>query len=81
MYTIPAFLMVILSFAACAVTFTFFTVNYAGIMEDEDSGINIYFNLNIIMILDSSKIVPKYDLLPAIVCIYLFVSCCMVCYF
>ncbi|PAV63562.1 hypothetical protein WR25_20837 isoform B [Diploscapter pachys] len=64
MYTIPAFLMVILSFVACAVTLTSFTVNYAGIMEDEDS--------------NSSKIVPKYDLLPAIVCIYLFVSCCMI---
>ncbi|PAV66517.1 hypothetical protein WR25_22536 isoform D [Diploscapter pachys] len=64
MYTIPAFLMVILSFVACAVTLTSFTVNYAGIMDDEDS--------------DPSKIVPKYDLLPAIVCIYLFVSCCMI---
>ena len=40
MYTIPAFLMVALSLAACAVTIVFLDANYAGIIEEgSDDGI------------------------------------------
>ncbi|PAV57925.1 hypothetical protein WR25_23829 [Diploscapter pachys] len=65
MYTIPAFLMVALSLAACAVTIVFLDANYAGIIEEGSDD-------------DESKIVPKYDMIPAIICIYLFVMICMV---
>ncbi|VDK46206.1 unnamed protein product [Cylicostephanus goldi] len=66
MYTVPAFFMVILSVICCFVVQFFFKEEYAGIISDEDKGGNPFM------------VVPKFDIVPALICIYLWVVSCMV---
>ncbi|VDM82536.1 unnamed protein product [Strongylus vulgaris] len=66
MYTVPAFFMVILSVICCFVVQFLFKEEYAGIIKDEDKNDNPYM------------VIPKFDTIPALICIYLWVVSCMV---
>ncbi|VDO87212.1 unnamed protein product [Haemonchus placei] len=66
MYTVPAFFMVIISLISCVVVVTLFKEDYAGIVKKDGDGENLFV------------VVPKYDVLPAVICIYLWIIVCMV---
>ncbi|EYC35217.1 hypothetical protein Y032_1109g3619, partial [Ancylostoma ceylanicum] len=66
MYTLPAFFMVFLSIISCVIVHTLFEETYAGILMEEDSSEKQF------------TVVPKYDLIPALICIYLWIVTCMV---
>ncbi|KAL6738138.1 hypothetical protein Aduo_011717 [Ancylostoma duodenale] len=66
MYTVPAFFMVILSIVCCLIVQIFFKEEYAGIIKEEDKK----DDLNIV--------IPKFDVVSALICIYLWVVSCMV---
>ncbi|CAB3410039.1 unnamed protein product [Caenorhabditis bovis] len=60
MYTTPAYLMALICLLAALVMLLIFVEDYAGILKkDENTGENEF------------HVVPKFDLLPALVCIYL----------
>ncbi|CAI2352904.1 unnamed protein product [Caenorhabditis sp. 36 PRJEB53466] len=61
MYTSVAYLMALICITVSAVMFFFFTEDYAGIIEKET-----HDEKN-----NSTIIVPKYDMMPALICIYL----------
>ncbi|VDO51829.1 unnamed protein product [Haemonchus placei] len=66
MYTMPAFFMVLLSIVCCIIIKLFFKEEYAGIIEKkQDEGKNF-------------MVIPKFDMVPAVICIYLWMVSCMV---
>ncbi|CAI2353021.1 unnamed protein product [Caenorhabditis sp. 36 PRJEB53466] len=67
MYTAVAYLMAFSCLASAFVMYMFFTEHYAGIVEKEtvDEKTN------------TTTIVPKYDMIPALICIYLNMMCTM----
>ncbi|EYC36580.1 hypothetical protein Y032_0881g2839 [Ancylostoma ceylanicum] len=66
MYTVPAFFMVILSIVCCFIVQLLFKEEYAGIIKEEDKKD------------DPNIVIPKFDVIPALICIYLWVVSCMV---
>ncbi|VDM56632.1 unnamed protein product [Angiostrongylus costaricensis] len=61
MYTLPAFFMVLLSIICSIVVITVFEEDYVGIIKQDDrEG-------------DSYVVIPNFDLLPALICIYLWI--------
>ncbi|CAD6191201.1 unnamed protein product [Caenorhabditis auriculariae] len=66
MYTSAAYLMTILCLAASVFMFFFFHEDYAGIIEDKEKQDNEFMK------------VPKYDLGPALICIYLYMIVSMI---
>ncbi|KAK6039585.1 hypothetical protein COOONC_22909 [Cooperia oncophora] len=59
MYTLPAFFMVLLSIVCCLIINLFFKEEYAGIIEkNKDEN-------------DAFMVIPKFDVIPAVICIYL----------
>ncbi|KAK6018711.1 hypothetical protein OSTOST_15694 [Ostertagia ostertagi] len=64
MYTLPAFFMVLLSIACCLIITLFFKEEYAGIIETKKE--------------DNDVVIPKFDVIPALICIYLWMVSCMV---
>ncbi|VDL72390.1 unnamed protein product [Nippostrongylus brasiliensis] len=67
MYTLPSFFMVLLSILCCILVETFFVEEYAGIITEEDRNGEASF-----------LVIPKFDIVPALICIYLWVITCMV---
>ncbi|CAJ0604380.1 unnamed protein product [Cylicocyclus nassatus] len=66
MYTVPAYFMVVLSVISCFVIQFLFKEEYAGIISEEDKEGNPYM------------VIPNFDIVPALICIYLWVVSCMV---
>ncbi|KJH43777.1 transporter, major facilitator family protein, partial [Dictyocaulus viviparus] len=67
MYTLPAFFMVLLSFVCSVVVITIFKEDYVGIInQDKDKSDESYV------------VIPKFDLIPALICIYLWIIASMV---
>ncbi|CAJ0603055.1 unnamed protein product [Cylicocyclus nassatus] len=66
MYTMPAFFMVILSIICCFIVQCLFKEEYAGIIKEEDKQD------------DPNLVIPHFDWIPALICIYLWVVSCMV---
>ena len=60
MFTVVSFLMTIVCLAACVIVRIFFKENYVGIIEENEPGS------------ESNVVIPKYDLIGALICIYLF---------
>ncbi|VDN51458.1 unnamed protein product [Dracunculus medinensis] len=66
MYTTPALLMVLISNAAIFMLFAFFEENYAGILSvDKRSWYSIKTHFNAFIV------IPKFDKVPALICMYL----------
>ncbi|CAI2352047.1 unnamed protein product [Caenorhabditis sp. 36 PRJEB53466] len=68
MYTTAAYLMAFICVLASLLMAFFFTEHYAGIMEKESSDEKG----------NSYLVVPKYDLVPALICIYLYMIVSMI---
>ncbi|VDP46898.1 unnamed protein product [Heligmosomoides polygyrus] len=62
----PAFFMVLLSIISCIIVIEFFEEEYAGILKKSDEKGESFF------------VIPKYDLLPALVCVYFWIVSCTV---
>ncbi|KAF1753721.1 hypothetical protein GCK72_020278 [Caenorhabditis remanei] len=60
MFTVVSFLMTVVCLAACVIVQIFFKENYVGIIEENEPGS------------ESNVVIPKYDLIGALICIYLF---------
>ncbi|CAD6191202.1 unnamed protein product [Caenorhabditis auriculariae] len=66
MYTLVAYLMSLFCLLSCFFMFFLFKEDYAGIIEDKEKEANEYLK------------VPKYDLVPALLCIYLYMITSMI---
>ncbi|EPB67057.1 hypothetical protein ANCCEY_13855 [Ancylostoma ceylanicum] len=78
MYTVPAFFMVILSVICCFIVQFLFKEDYAGILKEEDKKVaHTYINRKIDSV-DPFMVIPKFDVIPAAICIYLWIVSCMV---
>ncbi|KAK6055954.1 hypothetical protein COOONC_06541, partial [Cooperia oncophora] len=66
MYTLPAFFMVLLSIACCLIIKLLFKEEYAGIIDKNQEDSHAFV------------VIPKFDVIPAVICIYLWMVSCMV---
>ncbi|UMM37149.1 hypothetical protein L5515_009012 [Caenorhabditis briggsae] len=74
MFTVVAFLMTIVLLAACVIVHFFFNENYVGIIDENEKGLIEDKSRLIKQSSESNVVIPKYDLIGALTCIYLFMT-------